>query len=121
MNRRYQFLTAGDQCLMDPLTGPQADLTDLDVLLGPQALDSDHLARQVQNAHPLAHVQDEDLPALGVAGGLDYQTRGPRPRHEEASRVGVGDGDRPALPDLTRECPHPTPTAPEPRVKAQGA
>src|SRR5258708_36252526 len=107
MNRRYQFLTAGDQCLMDPLTGPQADLTDLDVLLGPQALDSDHLARQVQNAHPLAHVQDEDLPTLGVAGGLDDQTRTLPQRHEEARRVGRGDGDPPALPDLTGEYWHP--------------
>ena len=57
----------------------------------------DHALGQIHDLHRLAHVEDEDFPALAHGAGLENQFAGLRDEHEEADDVRMGDGDRTAV------------------------
>ncbi len=61
------------------------------------------LLGQVEDAHRLAHVEDEDLAALAHGPGLQHELRRLRDGHEVALHVRVGDRHRPAVGDLVPE------------------
>src|SRR2546427_778675 len=61
--RGGDLLLGGHQLLVELLAGPEADEADRDVLVGLEAREADHLAREVEDADRLAHVEDEDLAA----------------------------------------------------------
>jgi hypothetical protein len=47
--------------LVELLAGRETGEHHLDVLVGLEAREADHLAREVGDAHGLAHLEDEDL------------------------------------------------------------
>ena len=71
-----------------------------------EAREPDHLAREVDDLHRLAHVEHEDLAALAHQPGLQHELRRLRDRHEVALDVGMRDGDRAAARDLLAEVRH---------------
>src|SRR5204863_7445752 len=93
-------LVAGPQLLVDLLAGKRARELDRDVALGLEPGELDHVPREVEDAHRLAHVQDEDLAAAADRARLDDERDGLRDGHEEARHLGVPDGDRSAALDL---------------------
>ena len=87
---------------MELLAGPQADVLDRDrIRVAPGQ--PREVARQVDDPHRLAHVQDEQVARLAEQRGLEDQPRRLRDRHEEAGHLGVRDGQRHALAELALE------------------
>ena len=101
--RRAHLLVHVEQLLVELLAGTDAHHLDRDVAAGLVARELDHAAGEVDDPDRLAHVEHEDVAALGDAGGLDHQLHGLGDGHEEARHLGVGDRDRPALLDLALE------------------
>ena len=103
---------ADQQFFVQLFTGAQAGDLDVDAARGLQGVahalagQLDHAARQVVDAHRLAHVQHEYLAAVRHGASLDHQLRGFGDGHEVARDVAVRDGDRAALVDLAPEQRH---------------
>ena len=89
----------GEQLLVELLPRPQAHELDRD-LAYLEAGELDHVVREVDDAHGLAHVQHEDLTARAHQAGLHHKLRRLRDGHEVAGDLGVGDSDRSARGDL---------------------
>ena len=66
----------------------------------------DHLARQVDDPHGVAHVEHEDLAALAHGAGLNDEPHRFGDGHEEARHALVGHRHRPAGGDLPLEQRH---------------
>ncbi len=96
-------LAVRPQLLVELLAGPRADELDANVALGLLARQLDHVAREIDDAHRLAHVEHEDLAAAADRARLDDQRHGLGNRHEVAGHLGMRDGQRAAALDLTAE------------------
>ena len=70
------------------------------MLRGIGARELDHVAREIDDAHRLAHVEHEDLAAASLQPRLQQQLRRFRQRHEVARDLRMRDGDRAAARDL---------------------
>ena len=70
------------------------------------AREPDHLFRQVDDPHRLAHVEDVDLAAPADRAGLDDQLHCLGDRHEEARHLGMRHGHGPTARDLPPEDRH---------------
>src|SRR5207249_30190 len=68
--RGGDLLLGGHQLLVQLLARAEADEADRDVLVGLEAREPDHLPGEVEDAHGLPHVEDEDLAAPAEGGGL---------------------------------------------------
>src|SRR4051812_42697025 len=79
---RADHLALVPQHLVDLLTGEDAGEDDRDVRLV-AAGETDHLLREVEDAHRLPHVEHVDLAAAAHRARLDDERRGLRDRHEE--------------------------------------
>ena len=89
--------------LIELLAGAQARVLDLDVHVRLEAGELDQVPRQGVDLDGAAHVQHEDLAALGVDPRHHHQTHCLGDSHEVADDVRVGDGHRTALFDLLLE------------------
>src|SRR5207249_6390336 len=79
MRRLADGLVLSPQLLVELLPGPRADVLDRnvgrpgDLVAGKSRLlarEADHVRRQVDDLHRLAHVEDEDLSATADRAGL---------------------------------------------------
>ncbi len=93
-------LLVEEEFLVELFAGPEACADDF-LLAG--AVEADHLFGQVLDLDGLAHIQDEELAALGHGGGLEDQGGGFGDGHEVADDLRVGQGDRAAGFDLALE------------------
>src|SRR6266550_2338716 len=93
-------LALAEELLVELLAGARADELDRDLAPGLLAREPDHVAREVEDPHRLAHVENEDLAATADRAGLDDELRRLRDGHEEARHLRVGDGHRAAMLDL---------------------
>ena len=96
-------LLVEEKLLVELFAGAQAGADDL-FLAG--AVEADHLFGQVLDFDRFAHVQDEELAALGHGGGLEDQGSGLGDGHEIADDLRVGQGHRAAGFDLALEDGH---------------
>ena len=71
-----------------------------------QAREADHLPREVDDRHRLAHVEEEDLALVGHRAGLEHEAHRFGDRHEVAGHLRVGDRHRAAVEDLAEERRH---------------
>ena len=67
------------------------------------AREADHVVREVDDLHGLAHVEHEHVPARPSAPAWTIELDGLRDRHEVALHLRMGDGHRPAARDLAAE------------------
>src|SRR5438477_12350881 len=104
--RKHQFL-------VQLLSWAHACVDNGNVNLGAKPSHANHLSRQVIDANSLAHLQHEDVTALGIACCLDDQSGRSRHVHEVTRHVGVRDRDRATEVDLLGESWDDTPTAAE--------
>ena len=112
---------AGDQQLLEQLLpGAQAAEADVDILVGDKTGEPDQLLGEVEDLDRLAHVEEENLPPLPHAPGLQHQLARFRNRHEKARHLPMGDGDRPPLRDLLLEGRHDAAGAAEDIAEADG-
>ena len=74
MAGRHRRLLAVEQFLVQLLAGAQAGEADLDVVVRLQPGQPDHLARQIDDLHRLAHVEHEDAALLALAGSAASPT-----------------------------------------------
>ncbi len=100
---RLEHLGIVVQPLVETLARAGADHTDLDVVVGPQTGQADHLPGQTEDRRRLAHVEQVDAPLGGHRTRLQDQAHGLRDGHEVAGHLRVGDRDRPAGEDLAQE------------------
>ena len=92
-----------DQLFLQLLTGAQSGENDLDVLVGLEARQPDHLARQVDDAHGATHLEEIGPARLAGGGRLQDQLAGLGDGHEVPGDLGIGDRHRPAARDLLPE------------------
>ena len=80
------FSSSAKSSLVELLARPDADdlHADAAVDVGLLAGEPDHVVREVDDAHRLAHVEHEDVAALPDAAGLHDELRGLGDRHEVA-------------------------------------
>ena len=100
---RERVLRIVEDFFVELLAGPQAGVFDLDVLVGREAGEGDHPARELVDLDGLAHVEHDDLGAGGQGGRFEHEAAGLRDGHEEAVDVGVRDRDGAARGDLFLE------------------
>ena len=101
---RLRALVGVEELLVELLARADADDLDRDVDVGLVAGEPDHVAREVEDLHRLAHLEHEDLAGAGAeVARLDHELDRLRDRHEVARHVGMGDRHRPALLDLRAE------------------
>ena len=81
----------------------QACILDFDIHVRFEAGEADQVPSQGVDLHRLAHIQDEDFPALGVGAGLHHQAHRLRDGHEIADNVRMGHGHGAALLNLAAE------------------
>src|SRR6266566_2868625 len=81
------------QLLMQLFPGADARVNDWDINFRTKTPHADHFARKVINANTFAHLEHEDVAALGKASGLDDESGGLRNVHEITGHIGVRDGD----------------------------
>ena len=62
---------------------------DRDVALGLEPGEADHVVREIDDAHGIAHVEHEHVAAAADAAGLHDQLRGLVDRHEVARHLGA--------------------------------
>ena len=98
-----EALLLHEQLLVELLAGAQAGVLDGDVHVGLVAGQADQVPGHVVDLDRLAHVQHEDLTALGVVARLEHQADGFGDGHEVADDPGVRDGDGAAGLDLLLE------------------
>ena len=84
-------------------TGAETGVFDLNIYVGLEAGEPDEVPREGVDLDRAAHVEDEDLPAVGVGAGQHDEGDGLGDGHEVADDVRVGHGDRAALLDLLLE------------------
>jgi hypothetical protein len=89
-------LLVGGELFEELLAGAHAGEGDLDVLARRLAREGDEVAREVDDLHRLAHVEDEDLPALAHGAGLQHELAGLGDGHEVPLHLRVRHRDRPA-------------------------
>ena len=76
---------------------------DLDIFIRDEAGHTDHVFGEVEDLHGFAHVEDENLTALGISTRLKDEAYCFRNGHEEADDVRVSDSDRATGFDLSFE------------------
>ena len=113
MVRRLVLLCLVVQPLVEPLARPDAGDLDRDVVVGAQAGEADHLARQSEDRGRLAHVEEEDLATVGHGAGLQHEADRLRDGHEVPGHVLAGDRHRPPVEDLAKERRHDAAAAPQ--------
>lgn len=101
--RLPEALLRHELLLVELLAGTQARVGDLDVHAGAEARQLDEVFGQGVDLHGPAHVQHEDLAAVGVGPRQHHQAHGLGDGHEVADHVRVGHGDGAALGDLPLE------------------
>ena len=97
------LLAVGPQLLVQLLARADADERDRDVRLGILAREADHVDRQVEDLHRLAHVEHVDLAAAADRAGLHDERHRLRDGHEVARHLRMGHRDGAALLDLAPE------------------
>src|SRR5262249_4476713 len=70
------------ELLRELLTGAQAGEADVDVLVGSVAREPDHVDREIEHAHGLTHVEEEDLAAPAADAGMEDEMDRLRNQHE---------------------------------------
>src|SRR5207253_8034117 len=103
MRRRPDGLALAEQLLVQLLPRARADERDRHLATRLLARERDHVPREVDDPHRLAHVEHEDLAAPADRARLDDELRGLRDRHEEARHLRMRHRHRPALLDLGRK------------------
>ena len=81
----------------------QARILNFNILVRFEAGEADQVPGQGVDLHRLAHIQDEDLSALGVGASLHHQAHRLRDGHEIADDVRMGHGHGAALLNLAAE------------------
>ena len=89
--------------LVELLAGAEARIDDLDVDVGLEAAELYEVAGEGVDPDGAAHIEDEDLAAVGVGAGEHNERNRLFDRHKVTDDIGVGDGDGAALGDLTLE------------------
>ena len=117
---RLDLLGLVVQPLVQPLARPGAGDLDLDVLVGAQAGEPDHLPGEGEDRRRLAHVEQEDLPAVGHRARLQHEAHRLGDGHEVAGHLRAGDRHRPAVEDLAQERRHHAAAAAEHVAEAHG-
>ena len=87
---RSGLLAVGPQLLVQLLTRAGADELDRDVPARLLAGEANHVVREVEDLHRLAHVEHEDVTRLADRAGLDDQLRSLRDRHEVPGHLADG-------------------------------
>ena len=85
------------------LAGAEAGVFDLDVHIGLEAGEADHIAGQGVDLHRGSHIEDEDLTPVGIGAGQHHKAHGLGDGHEVADDIRVGDRDGAALFNLLLE------------------
>ena len=101
--RFLHALAAQKQLLKQLLAGTQAGVDDGDVHIRLKAGQPDHVARQIVDAHRIAHVEHENFSAVRIGAGLENELHRLRDRHEIPDHVLIRDCDRAAGLDLLAE------------------
>src|SRR6185437_12516012 len=104
--RRLGDFVAEEHFLIQLLAGAATGELDLDVVAFAETGETDHVAREVDDAHRLAHVEQEHFPALAEGAGLQHELHGFGDGHEVATHLGVGGIDKKDGFDLTDELWH---------------
>ena len=95
-----QALFLHELFLIELFTRAQAGVLDFDVHIRLEAGELDEVAGQGVDLHRRAHIEDEDLAAVGVGAGQHDERDGLLDGHEIADDIGVGHRDGAALLDL---------------------
>ncbi len=101
--RRARALGDRMEFLGQLFPGTQPGELDADVHPLGEPRHADELAREIEDADLLAHVEQEHLAAAPHRAGLEHQPRRLRHRHEVAPRLRVRDRERPAALELALE------------------
>ena len=96
------FLGVGEELFVELFARAQAGELDADLIFA-VARKTNHVARQIDDLHRLAHVEHKNLAALPHRGRLQHQLRRLGDGHEIAVDLGVGHRDRSAARDLLGE------------------
>ncbi len=86
--------------LIKLLAGSQSGECNINVAVRHIARQPDHILREIEDLHGLAHVEHEDLAALRIRAGLQHERNGLGDRHEISDDIGMSDRDGSALRDL---------------------
>ena len=116
-----QLFRLDQELLVELLAGTEADLDDIDILIGLQAAQADHALRQIQDPDRLAHIQSVQVAVLRHGSAGHDQLGGLRDRHEVADDALVCDGDGAAVGDLALEQRDDGAVAPQHVAEAGGA
>ena len=109
---RVGALFRGQNLLEEFFAGAQAGELDVYVLVGFEAVEADQLFGDVNDMHRLAHVEDEDLPALPQNGCLKHQRHRLGDGHEVALHLRMRHRQRAAVLKLVeKERQHASPAA----------
>src|SRR5437868_9415771 len=103
MLRRQYFLVSEERLLVQPLAWAHTGIADLDVAPHLEPGEADQIGGEVHDPDRLAHVEDEDLPAMSQGTGLKHELHGLGNGHEVAAHLGVRDRQRPTRIDLPQE------------------
>ena len=103
VGRLAQALLAHQALLVELLARAQTRVVDLDIHIGLVAGQANQVAGHVVDLDRLAHVQHEDLAAVGVVAGLEHEAHGLGDGHEIADHAAVRDGHGAVLGDLLLE------------------
>ena len=99
----YRIFRGGEDLFVEFLTGTEAGILNLDVFVGNEAGELNHATSHVGNLDALTHIEDEDLVTIGHDCCLHDETAGLGDGHEEASDIGMGDGEGASLGYLLAE------------------
>src|SRR5258706_2701895 len=102
MWRSKRLLAIGEHLLEEFLSRTQSREDDFYIVFR-QPRETDHVAREIDDAHRFAHVEHENLAAGTHGAGLQHQLRRLRNGHEETGDVGMGYRHRAARGDLFAE------------------
>ncbi len=107
---RNRGLGLVEQGLVQFFAGAQPGKGDGDVAFGGQPGEADHLPREIDDPHRLAHIEHENLATRvavkvfrGGCRGFEHQFDGLAHRHEKPADLGVGHGQRAAGGELAGE------------------
>ena len=99
VRRRQRGFLRCERFLIEFFAGTKAGEHDRDASRV-DARKPDHVVREIDDAHGLAHVEHEDLAAFALQTRLQKELGCLGQRHEKARDVGVRDGHRAAARDL---------------------
>ena len=103
MEGRHGILRSGEDFFVKFLAGTQAGIFNLDIFVGLETGQGNHLAGQGIDLDAFAHIEDKNVVALGHRGGFHDEAAGFRDGHEEAGDARVRHGDGTAFGDLLAE------------------